>query len=106
MDEYELYKTLSDYAVLPTHVVNVPEQRKELSKFICAKFGTRILSTQKDEISALARVLWKLEIIGHIGYCAEYWVPLAKKIYDIGYRLPNADSHRNIYLHRRPLGHL
>ena len=44
-----------------------------------------------NEVNALARVLWKLEIIGHIGYCAEYWVPLAKKIYDIGYRLHNAD---------------
>ena len=45
-----------------------------------------------DEINALAKVLWKLEIIGHIGYCADYWVPLAKKIYDIGYRLPNANQ--------------
>ena len=45
-----------------------------------------------DEINALARVLWKLEIIGHIEYCADYWVPLAKKIYDIGYRLSNANQ--------------
>ena len=46
------------------------------------------ISTESIEINELAIHLWKLEIVGHIGYSADYWVPLAKKIYAIGYRLP------------------
>lgn len=41
LDEFELYRILSEYAVLPTHAVNIPEQRRELSRFICTKLGTQ-----------------------------------------------------------------
>ena len=44
MDKNEIYHLLSDYAVLP-HAINIPEQRMELSKFICSHFGTPQIPT-------------------------------------------------------------
>ena len=46
-----------------------------------------------DEINELAKVLWKITGVGSFSaYCHEYWLPMAKKIYEIGYRLPNANQ--------------